>query len=167
MKRSDYTKKKHSDKIEVNRYKIYRVTDYLQFASLFFPSKNAAQKRAAFLAIYFEMKNAPDQKIHTLDHISAQYGIHPSAVAKVRAKMVRLGLIVKQAYGWQFASVFKNSLEELIRLVDKFKAPAENIDQLKTEKIWVEMAKGETRKMKSGMSAQVHRFGKAKSDKTQ
>jgi len=167
MRRPDYTKKKHSDKIEVNRYKLYRVTDYLQFACLFFPSRNAAQKRAAFLAIYFEIKNAPDQKIHTLDHISAQYSIHPSAVAKVRSKMVRFGLIVKQAHGWQFASVFKNSLEELIRLVDKFKAPAENINQLETERIWVEIAKGETRKMKSGMSAPVHRFGKNESDKTQ
>jgi hypothetical protein len=147
MKRPDHTKKRHSDKIEVNRYKIYRVTDYIQFASLFFSSRNAAQKRAAFLAIYFEIKNAPNQKIHSLDHIAVQYSIHPSAVAKVRAKMVRLGLIVKQVYGWQFASVFKNSLEELIRLADKFKAPAENINQLKTEKIWVEMAKGETRKV--------------------
>lgn len=165
MKKPEYKKKTQSDKIEVNRYKMYRITDPLQFAYLFYPNKNASHRRAAFLAIYFEIKNAPKQRIESTDYIAEQYGLHPSTVIKARAKMVRLGLIVKQAYGWQFCSVFKNTLEKLIKLVDKFKSPIERPSQRNGERMYVEMAKGELQK-ESQESDEEFIFGPGGSWKT-
>ena len=49
-----------SAKIEINKDKIYRISDPVQLAEIFFPSKNAHQRRAAFLAILFEIKNSPN-----------------------------------------------------------------------------------------------------------
>ncbi len=146
MKRPEYTKKTHSDKIEVNRYKMYRITDPLQFAYLFYPAKNATHRRAAFMAIFFEIKNAPKQRLESLDHIPDKYDLSTSTVLKARTKMVRIGLIRKCGYWWSFSSVFKNTLEKLIELTEQFKAPVERVTQLKGEAMYVEMAKGELRK---------------------
>ena len=165
MKRPDYAKKTQSDKIEVNRYKMYRINDPLQFAYLFYPRKNASHRRAAFLAIYFEIKNAPKQRIDSTDHIADEYGLHPSTVIKTRAKMVRLGLIVKQRYGWQFCSVFRNTLEQLIKVADRFKAPIERPSQRNGERMYVEMAKGELRK-KNQQTDEEFVFGSTKPWKT-
>jgi DNA-binding transcriptional regulator YhcF (GntR family) len=58
--------------------------------------------------VYFEIKNTPNQKLETTEHIAEKYEIHPSTIFKARTKMVRLGLIAKARYGWQFCSIFKN-----------------------------------------------------------
>jgi hypothetical protein len=142
VKTPAYKKKGQSDKIEINRYKIYRTNDPIQFAHLFYPAKNANHRRAAFLAIYFEIKNAEDRRLESTDHIAAKYDLSPSTVIKARAKMARLGLIAKMKYGWQFCSVFKNTMERLIEVVDCFKAPVERKSQLESEKMYIEMAKG-------------------------
>ena len=42
-----------SDKIEVNKDRIYRISDPTQLAEVFYPARNASQRRAAFLAIFF------------------------------------------------------------------------------------------------------------------
>ena len=146
MKKPDYKKKTHSDKIEVNRYKMYRITDPIQFAYLFYPARNAAHRRAAFLAIYFEIKNAPEQRLYSLDHIPDKYGLSVSTVQKARVKMSRIGLIVRYRNGWQFSSVFRNTLEKLIELTEHFRAPVERPSQLQGEAMYVEMAKGENKK---------------------
>jgi hypothetical protein len=146
MKNAHIMRKGPSDKIAINRYKIYRVTDILQLAYIFYPAKNATHRRAAFIAIYFEIKNAPNQRLETTDHIADKYDLHPATIVKARTKMVRLGLITKQRYGWQFCSVFKNTLEELVRVVDRYKTPIERPSQREGEMMWVEMAKGELKK---------------------
>lgn len=146
MKRPEYTKKTKSDKIEVNRYKMYRINDPLQFAYLFYPAKNATHRRAAFLAIFFAIKNAPKQRIESLDHLPEKYGLSTSTLLKARTKMVRIGLIQKNSYWWMFSGVFKNTLERLLALTDQFKAPVERPIQMKGEDMYIEMAKGELRK---------------------
>ena len=146
MKMADYgakIKTRKSDKIAIDRYKIYRVTDPIQFAYLFFPAKNATHSRAAFLAIYFEIKNAEKQRLPTTGHIPEKFDLNKATVLKARTKMVRLGLITKQRYGWVFCSVFKNTLEKLLELIETYKSPIDRVDQLKGEKMYVEMAKGE------------------------
>jgi len=146
MKMADYgakIKTRKSDKIAIDRYKIYRVTDPIQFAYLFFPAKNATHSRAAFLAIYFEIKNAEKQRLPTTGHIPEKFDLNKATVLKARTKMVRLGLITKQRYGWVFCSVFKNTLEKLLELIETHKSPIDRVDQLKGEKMYVEMAKGE------------------------
>ena len=146
MGKPEYKRKICSDKVEINRYKMYRITDPLQFAHLFYPAKNASKRRAAFLAIYFEIKNAEDQKLDSLDHIPDKYGLSVSTVQKARVKMSRIGLIVKQRYGWQFSSIFRNTLEKLIELTEFYKSPIERPSQLIGETMWIKMAKGEDKK---------------------
>jgi len=149
MKQADYHAKlkiAKSDKIALDRYKIYRVTDPIQFAYLFFPARNATHSRAAFLAIYFEIKNAEKQRLPTTEHIPEKYDINRATVIKARTKMVSLGLISKQRYGWIFCSVFKNTLEKLLELIETYKSPIERISQLEGEKMYIEMAKGELKK---------------------
>ena len=144
MKRPDYQAKiktRKSDKVAIDRYKIYRVTDPIQFAELFFPAKNATHSRAEFMAIYFEIKNAEKQKLPTTEHIPKKYDLNPATMLKARTKMVRLGLITKQRYGWAFCSVFKNTLEKLIELIETFKSPVDKASQLEGEKMYVDMAK--------------------------
>jgi len=146
MRRPDYTKKTQSDKIEVNRHKMYRVNDPLQFAYLFYPAKNAAHRRAAFLAIFFEIKNAPKQRVEHFEYIAQKYGLSQSTVTKARVKMSRLGLIIKQNEGWQFSSVFRNTLEKLIEHVERFKAQVEKPSQIQGEYMYIDIAKSENTK---------------------
>ena len=98
MKRKKDLKRKTgvSDKIEANKDKIYRISDPIQLAEVFYSAKNAHQRRAAFLAVFFEIKNAEGQKLDSTDHIAGEYGLSQSSVTKARAKMSRLGLIRKR-----------------------------------------------------------------------
>lgn len=80
MKRPD--RRPISTKIEVNKDKIYRISDPIQLTEVFFPSKNANLRRAAFLSIFFEIKNAPNQRLDTTDHIAKKYSLSQSALSK-------------------------------------------------------------------------------------
>jgi len=131
-----------STKIEFNKDKVYRISDPIQLAEIFFPAKNANQKRAAFLAIFFEIKNAKDQKMDTTDHIAAKYGLSQSSITKARAKMSRIGLIRKRDGYWIYSSVFGKTLKNLITKLETFQIPAEISQEKAREKLYVEMAKG-------------------------
>ena len=137
-----------SDKIEFNKDKIYRISDPIQLAEMFFPSKNANQRRAAFLAIFFEIKNAPHQRLDTTDHIENEYGISQSAVTKARTKMNRIGLIRKRDGYWIFSTVFARSLENLVKKIEAHQVSAQTKDEKDREKLFVEMAKGIQRVIK-------------------
>ena len=140
MKRPAATK--ISNKIEVNKDRIYRISDPIQLAKVFFPSKNAHNKRAAFLAIFFEIKNAKGQCLVSTDHIAGKYALSRSSITKARAKMTGIGLIRKREGCWIFSSVFSKSLENLTVKIEAYKVPAVNIDERDREKMFVEMAKG-------------------------
>ena len=131
-----------SDKIELNKDKIYRISDPIQLAEIFFPSKNASQRRAAFLAIFFEIKNAPNQRLDTTNHIGKEYGISQSAITKARAKMNRIGLVRKRDGYWIFSTVFEKSLENVVKKIEAHQAPAQTKDERDREKLFVEIAKG-------------------------
>ncbi|CAB1059843.1 hypothetical protein D1BOALGB6SA_4608 [Olavius sp. associated proteobacterium Delta 1] len=135
------TKTAVSDKIEANKDKIYRISDPIQLAEIFFPAKNAHQKRAAFLAILFEIKNAKDQKLDTTDHISKEYVLGQSSVTKARIKMSRIGLIRKRNGYWIFSSVFGKTLKNLITKIDAYQMPAQTDQEKKRERFYIEMAK--------------------------
>jgi len=131
-----------SAKIETNKDKIYRISDPIQLAEVFFPSKNAHQKRAAFLAILFEIKNSPNQRLDTTDHIATKYGLSHSALTKTRTKMTRIGLIRKREGYWIFSTTFFKTLEGLCEKVKAYQAPAQNRNQIDRERLFVEIAKG-------------------------
>ena len=131
-----------SAKIEINKDKIYRISDPIQLAEIFFPSKNAHQRRAAFLAILFEIKNSPNQRLNTTDSIAKKYSLSQSALTKVRTKMTRIGLIRKREGYWIFSTVFLKTIESLCEKIKAYQAPAQNRDQIDRERLFVEIAKG-------------------------
>ena len=135
-------KSRASDKIEINKAKIYRISDPIQLATVFYPAKNANLKRAAFLAIFFELKNTRGQKLGTTAEIHEKYNLSRSGVVKVRVKMVRIGLICKRDGYWRFSSSFFNALERLTNIIDKMQMPAQSQDERDKEKTFVEIAKG-------------------------
>ena len=135
------TKTVVSTKIEVNKDKIYRISDPIQLAEIFFPARNAHNKRAAFLAILLEMKNAKDQRLETTDHIAGEYGLSQSSITKARTKMSRIGLIRKQQGYWIFSTVFAKSLENLVKKLNAYQSPAHSSDEFERQRLFVEMAK--------------------------
>jgi len=131
-----------SAKIEINKDRIYRISDPIQLAEIFFPSKNARQRRAAFLAILLEIKNSPNQRLNTTDHIAKKYSLSQSALTKARTKMTRIGLIRKREGYWIFSTVFLKTIESLCEKIKAYQAPAQNRDQIDRERLFVEIAKG-------------------------
>jgi hypothetical protein len=132
-----------SDKIIANKDKIYRISDPIQLAEIFYPAKNAGHRRAAFLAIFFEIKNAKGQRLESTDYISEKYKISQSSINKARTKMSRLGLIRKREGYWIFSTVFFNTLDKLKEKVMDHQYPAQTKEQIELEKMYVEMVKGE------------------------
>ena len=131
-----------SDKIEVNKDRIYRIADPIQLAEVFYPAKNAHQRRAAFLAIFFEVKNAQDQKLDSTDHIACKYGISQSSITKARTKMSRLGLIRKREGFWIFSTVFFNVLDKLKDKIGEYQYPLKTMERQELERTYIELAKG-------------------------
>lgn len=132
-------------RIDLNRNKIEKCNDLEDFAKIFMPQKSAKQLRAAFMAIYCEIKNAPDQQIESTDHIADKYQLSQSTVSKARAKMSRpgFGLIQKNRHGyWKFSERFKTTIIMIGVLNDRMKHPAESQDQIKKENLMIEIAKG-------------------------
>ena len=138
MKRS--AREPTSTKIEINKDKIYRITDPIQLAEIFFPAKNANQKRAAFLAIFFEIKNGKDQKLDTTDHIANKYGLSQSSITKARTKMTRIGLIKKRDGNWIYSSVFGKTLKNLISKIEAYQTPGQTDPEKERERFFIEMA---------------------------
>lgn len=126
-----------SDKIEINQKKVYSISDPLQLAGIFYPQKTANLKRAAFLAIMFEIRNSPKQRCTTLDQIPDKYDLSQSCYIKVRARLRRIGLIRKMEYYWIFSSQFKNTLNKLIKIIEVYKKPTNS----KHDEDFIEMAK--------------------------
>ena len=133
-----------SSKIEINKDRIYRVSDPIQLAEIFFSSKNAHKKRAAFLAVFFEMKNARSQRLETTDHIAQKYELSQSSITKARTKMTRIGLIRKREGFWIFSTVFTKTLGNLAKKIEIYKTPASHKDDRERERMFVEMAKGQS-----------------------
>ena len=126
----------------MNKDKIYRISDPVQLSEIFFPSKNAHQRRAAFLAILFEIKNSPYQRLSTTDFIAKRYGISQSALTKARTKMTRIGLIRKREGYWIFSTTFLKTFEGLCERIKAYQTPAQDRDQIDREGLFVEIAKG-------------------------
>lgn len=117
-----------STKIELNSNKISRIRDPDELARVLFPGNRNHQ--GIFLAVFIELKYAPDQVLPGLDHLCDQYGFTRRSLETVRAKMRRMGLIdhvsrFNQTYGyregWVFSNRFCGSLKMLLKLFQEFK----------------------------------------------
>ena len=142
---------RHSDKIIANYNKLYKIDDPEQLAWVFFPNKNAAHRRAAFIAIFFELRNSKNQRLDSFEFIADKYDLSKSAIWKARTKMSRIGLIRKREGQWHFSTVFANALEKLIEHLEAYQTPVphENRDKLF---IYVEIAKGEKKEKPRSLS---------------
>ena len=119
-----------STKIELNHSKIVKLEDLDELAKVLFPGNKSHQ--VAFLAIFVELKWAPEQFLSTLERIADKHNISRRTLETVRAKMRRLGIIDhvsrfnrKHGYreGWVFSKRCEHSLEDLSKHVTKAKAP--------------------------------------------
>lgn len=128
MRKKRKTRKTHqksapSAKIELSPNRAYRITDPHQLSFIIFPHKNACMLRAAFIAIFFEIRNDPYQQLEKTEFIAEKHEISLSAVCKARDKMVKLGLIQKKDGYWQYSNRFFNALEDLIETIDAYRIP--------------------------------------------
>jgi hypothetical protein len=122
MPRKDKYKETSSARIEASRGRIYKAYDPVEIAKIFFPQKDSFQKRASFVAIIFELRKAPNQKLPTLNHIPDDYGIRQSSFSKARSKMTRIGLIKRTSGYWGFSSRFESSMKTLINNLARIQA---------------------------------------------
>jgi len=104
----------------LNHNKVARIQDIDELAGILFPGNRNHQK--CFLALWVELKWAPDQFLPTLEPVADKYGISHRSLETVRAKMRRLGLIdhvsrfgQKHGYreGWVFSNKFSQALQSL------------------------------------------------------
>ena len=104
-------------KIEFNCNKIARTQGLDELAQLLFPGNRKHQK--VFLAIFIELKFAPDQFLSHLSPLCDRYGFSPRMLETVRSKMRRLGIIdhvsrfnKSHGYreGWVFSTRFSHAL---------------------------------------------------------
>ena len=144
--RSRRSKKQYKDTsaattIDADHHKLHTANDPGRLAMIFFPHNSAKMKRAAFLAIFFELRNAAGQRLQTLNHIPDKYGISHSCFTKARAKMKRIGLISQSQGDWIFSGVFEGGLSKLMDHIDSLKRPAMNSQEREMESFYVEATK--------------------------
>ena len=117
-----------STKIDINHNKISRIDGLDDMARILCPGNKNHQ--AALLAVFVELKWAPDQFLPTLDPVADKHGISRRTLETVRAKMRRLGIIdhvsrFNQRYGyregWVFSQRFEKSLARLAELTAEHK----------------------------------------------
>jgi len=117
-----------STKIDLNHNRVARIQDLDELATVLFPGNRNHQR--CFLAVWVELKWAPDQFLPALEPVADKYGISHRSLETVRAKMRRLGLIdhvsrfgQKHGYreGWVFSNRFVHALEKLASLAVKFR----------------------------------------------
>ena len=117
-----------STKIELNCNKIARIQGLDELAKVLFSGNNDHQK--IFLAVFIELKYAPDQFLPTLVSLCDKYEFSPRMLETVRSKMRRMGMIdhvsrFNKRYGyregWVFSSRFGRTLDRLISLIQDLK----------------------------------------------
>jgi len=140
-----YKNDKNSAKIEASRSRLEKVSDPTQLSKIFFPMKSAKQKRAAFLAIIYEIRNSSLQKAwpNKLNKIPKKYNINKTCYFEARAKMHRIGLIAKYTGYWTFSDRFENAWKKFITKLESLRYPAENRFERGNELIFIENAKRE------------------------
>lgn len=115
-------------KIDLNHTRIIHMEGLDELAITLFPHNKTQQQ--VFLAVFVELKWAPEQFLPTLEPIADKKGFSHRTLETVRAKMRRLGLIdhvsrfnKKHGYreGWVFSKRFETSLIRLATLLQGFK----------------------------------------------
>ena len=127
-----------STKIELNHNKIARIQGLDELAKILFPGNKNHQK--IFLAIFIELKYAPDEFLPSLVPLCGKYGFSCRVLETVRAKMRRLGIIdhvsrFNKVYGYREGWIFSNRISNsLLRITDLIKNFQDRKDALQKQK---------------------------------
>jgi GGDEF domain-containing protein len=133
-----------STKIELNYNKISRMQALDELAKVLFPSKRNHQK--IFLAIFIELKYAPQEFLPSLMPLCNRYGFTPRMLETVRSKMRRMGIIdhvsrFNKTYGhregWVFSNRFSRALSRLAELTQSFKNRKDALQEQKDRDIFM------------------------------
>jgi len=115
-------------KIEFSYNKIERIGGLDDLARILFSGNKNHQK--IFLAIYIELKYAPDEFLPSLLPLCEQYGFTPRMLETVRSKMRRMGIIdhvcrfnKAKSYreGWVFSKRFSSALIKFSEVMAGFR----------------------------------------------
>ena len=130
-------------KIELNCNKIARINDLDELAKVLFPGNMNHQK--IFLAVFIELKYAPDQFLPNLSPLCDKYAFSIRMLETVRSKMRRMGMIdhvsrFNKRYGyregWVFSSRFGRTLDRLISLIQDLKERKSTLQEQKDRDVF-------------------------------
>ena len=133
-----------STKIDLNHNKIARIQGLDELARVLFPRNRNHQK--IFLAIFIELKYAPDEFLPSLKPLCTEYSFTPRMLETVRSKMRRMGIIdhvsrFKRIYGyregWVFSKRFSRSLARLAELTQNFRERKDALQQQKDRDLFL------------------------------
>ena len=133
-----------STKIELNYNKIARIQGLDEFAKILFPGNRNHQK--IFLAIFIELKYAPEQFLPSLTPLCDKYAFTPRMLETVRSKMRRMGIIdhvsrFNKAYGyregWVFSNRFSRTLTCLSELCNGFRVQKDSLRERKDRDLFL------------------------------
>ena len=133
-----------STKIDLTHNKIGRIQGLDELATLLFPGNRNHQK--VFLAIFIELKYAPNQFLPNLTTLCEKYGFTPRILETVRSKMRRMGIIdhvsrFNKTYGyregWVFSNRFSRSLKRLGELAKNFKERKDALQEQKDRDLFL------------------------------
>ena len=133
-----------STKIELNYNKIARIQGLDELAKILFPCNRNHQK--IFLAIFIELKYAPEQFLSSLVPLCDKYVFTPRMLETVRSKMRRMGIIdhvsrFNMAYGyregWVFSNRFSRALTRLVELTQGFRNRKDALQEQKDRDLFI------------------------------
>lgn len=129
-----------STKIELSYNKIERLKGLDDLARILFPGNKNHQR--VFMAVFIELKYAPDEFLPSLLPLCDQYGFSPRMLETVRSKMRRLGIIdhvcrfnEARGYreGWVFSKRFSKVMLRLSEAMEVFKQNKGDLQRQKDE----------------------------------
>lgn len=137
-------KKITGTKIELNHNKIFRIQGLDEIAGILFPGNKNHQR--VFLAIFIELKYAPQQFLPILTPLCTKYNFTPRMLETVRSKMRRMGIIdhvsrFNKAFGyregWVFSNRFNHILMRLSKLINRFHERKDILQERKDRDLFV------------------------------
>ena len=133
-----------STKIELNHNQITRIQGLDELARVVFPGNKNHQK--IFLAIFIELKYAPQQFLPSLIQLCSKYGFTSRMLETVRSRMRGMGMIdhvskFNQRYGyregWVFSKRFSRALTRLSELATGFQERKDALQEQKDRDLFL------------------------------
>ena len=133
-----------NNKIELNYNKIARIQGLDELSKILFPDNKNHQK--IFLAIFIELKYAPQEFLPSLRPLCDKYGFTSRMLETVRSKMRRMGIInhvsrFNKAHGyregWVFSNRFSRALTHLAELIQDFRNRKDALQEQKDRDLFM------------------------------